>query len=389
MAKRTLFLEAQRLFRSQKHGMDVVALALLRELQSRQFSDIDIRVLIKPDADVCLYSSPGFTVEPLPGGFYPLWEQRSLPTRMNRESNAWLHCTGNTAPLWGRTPLVVTIHDLIYLESNYLFKRDGGSWYQRFGNTYRRLVVPWVARRAKHIITVSEFQRVCIIDQLGIPPEKVSVVYNGADDDFFRMRNADELSAMREQLGITNAPYIFFLANTEPRKNTDGVLAAYRMLLQEQPDCPYHLVIKGLNDVLLEQKLAAHQLTMYRDRIHRVGYIDAALLPTVYQGAAMLWFPSFSEGFGLPIIEAMAGGVPVITSNCSVMPEIAGGAALLVDPAKANELVAATIQLWRDPALAHRLRLAGVDRAQAFTWRSAVDSLIDVYKRVGVMTNKG
>ena len=382
MTTKTLYIEAQRLFRPQKHGMDVVALAVLRELQQQSFAG-NLKVLVKPDADPCLSSSKQVEVEQLAGGFYPIWEQWTLPRRLAQDSGAWLHATGNTAPIWGQNPLIVTIHDLIYLDENYLWKKDGGTWYQRFGNTYRRWIVPLVARRAKHIITISEFQREAIIRQLGVHPSKVTVIYNGADDNFFRQRDQAELLSMREQLGLGLDPYIFFLANTEPRKNTDGVLLAYAQLIERYPECPYHLVLKGLSDELLSRKLVALGLTAIQSRIHRIGYIDADLLPSVYQGASMLWFPSFSEGFGLPIVEAMAGGVPVITSNCSVMPEIAADAALYINPAIPAEMVDQTVAIWQNPALAERLSNLGKLRAENFTWRTAVKKLIEVYQRCG------
>lgn len=383
MTNKTLYLEAQRLFRPQKHGMDVVALALLRGIK-RQTLPINVKVLVKPDTDKCLQSSNGFDVEELPGGFYPLWEQWTLPRRLAQDTGAWLHATGNTAPIWGTTPLIVTIHDLIYIDDNYLWKRDGGTWYQRFGNTYRRWIVPLVAKRAKHIITVSEFQREAIVRQLDVDPAQVTVVYNGADDDFFRLRSSQEIEAMRHQLGLGNNPYIFFLANAEPRKNTDGVITAYAQLIARYPDCPYDLVLKGLSDEVLQRKLDAAGCSAIAHRIHRVGYIESSLLPTVYQGASMLWFPSFSEGFGLPIVEAMAGGVPVITSNGSVMPEIAADAALYVDPTKPNELVDQTIGLWNQPELGQRLAALGKQRAKQFTWDAATKKLLHVYDSVGV-----
>lgn len=384
MTNRTIYIEAQRLFRPQKHGMDVVALALLRGIQ-KQVLPANVKVLVKPDVDICLSSSNGFDVELLPGGFYPIWEQWTLPRRLGKESGVWLHATGNTAPIWGRTPLIVTIHDLIYIDENYLWKKDGGSWYQRFGNTYRRWIVPIVARRARHIITVSEFQREAIIRQLDVDPSKVTVVYNGADDDFFRLRHKDKLDEMRQRLGLGKDPYIFFLANAEPRKNTDGVIAAYGQLMERYPDCPFHLVLKGITDEALQRKLDAAGLLAIRHRIHRVGFIDGELLPAVYQAASMLWFPSLAEGFGLPIVEAMAGGVPVITSNCSVMPEIAADAALYVNPSNPADLVEQTVSIWQKPGLAQRLSELGKLRAQSFTWQASVNKLIEVYQECGAI----
>jgi glycosyltransferase involved in cell wall biosynthesis len=374
-----IFIEAQRLFRKQKHGMDVVALELLHRLQNEETS-YDKTVLVKKDKDHCFQSSKNLTVKILPAIFYPFWEQLVLPLFVSKQKNSLLHCTGNTAPVWGNTPMIVTIHDLIYLEDNYLFKKNAGSLYQRFGNYYRRLIVPRVAKRAKHIITVSEFQRQLIIERLCIPAAKVSVVYNGADERFFNRYSAGTIETVNKKYGIKNFPYIFFLANTEPRKNTDGVLKAFVQFCEQFPAYHHRLVIKGLSAEQLQKKIISCGAEAIADRIHRVGYITYEDMPLLYQGASMLWFPSFSEGFGLPIIEAMAGGTPVITSNCSVMPEIAADAALYIDPDRPAELVKQTVALLMDSSLKNMLIQKGRLRAKEFLWSQSVKSLLAIYE---------
>lgn len=379
--RKKICIEAQRLFRKQKHGMDVVALELLQRLR---YSDpgFDMTVLVKEDEDTCLESTSALSVQTLKPGFYPFWEQYTLPRFLSTQKANLLHCTGNTAPVWGKTPLLITIHDLIFLEENYLFKKDGGSLYQRFGNFYRSLIVPIVARRSKYIITVSEFQRQLIIKRLKIPAEKISVVYNGADERFFKRSDAEAIYTAKQKYGIQGFPYIFFLANTEPRKNTDGVLKAFTLFCLQYPEYKHHLVIKGLTDEILQKKIVACGAKAVAARIHRVGYIEYVDLPILYQGASVLWFPSFSEGFGLPIVEAMAGGVPVITSHISVMPEIAGDAALYIDPYQPEQLVNETHRLFSDDGLRTELIKKGEVIAARFTWISSVNALLEVYKKL-------
>lgn len=381
MERKKLYIEAQRLFRKQKHGMDVVALELLQRLKNEP-TGYDITVLVKEDEDHCLTNSETLQIKTLRSAFYPLWEQWILPQFTNLQNNSLLHCTGNTAPVWGKTPLLVTIHDLIFLEENYLLKKDGGSLYQRFGNVYRSLVVPIVAGRAKHIITVSAFQRQLIIKRLNISPTKVSVVYNGADERFFETMPSKRIQSIGKKYGIDGFPYIFFLANTEPRKNTSGVLKAFALFCKQFPEYSHKLVIKGLSAEQLGKRIADCGASEYADRIHWVGYIDYADLPALYQGAAMLWFPSFSEGFGLPIVEAMAGGTPVITSNISVMPEIAGEAALYVNPLLPAEIVTQTVALLINQPLRNKIIEAGKCRAGQFTWANSIKSLLGVYERM-------
>ena len=379
--KKIISIEAQRLFRKQKHGMDVVALELLQRLRNAH-TEFSIEVLVKEDEDPCLENSSMLSVQVLPPSFYPLWEQWVLPRFLSSKKNNLLHCTGNTAPVWGKTPLLVTIHDLIFLEENYLFKKDGGSLYQRFGNFYRSLVVPIVAKRAKYIITVSEFQRQLIMKRLKIPAEKISVVYNGADERFFKKADQSLIENACRKYGIDQTPYFFFLANTEPRKNTDGVLRAFVLFCKQYPGYPHQLVIKGMTDEILQKKIINCGASSVANRIHRVGYIDYDDLPLLYQGAAVLWFPSFNEGFGLPIVEAMAGGTPVITSNLSVMPEIAGDAALYIDPYQPEQLVTQTHLFLSNDELRKELIQKGENIAAKFTWASSVNDLLKVYRKL-------
>ncbi len=381
MERKKIFIEAQRLFRKQKHGMDVVALELIQRIKKIN-TPFDVVLLVKNDGDECIQSENNLFVQKIKNAFYPIWEQRILPKFIRKHSHSWLHCTGNTAPIWGKNPLLLTVHDLIFLEENYLFKKNGGSLYQRFGNFYRRLIVPIAARRAKHIITVSEFQRQLIMKKLKISADKISVVYNGADERFFMQYDEPTIQTVKHKYGLDNAPYIFFMANTEPRKNTDGVIKAFAFFCNQYPEYSHKLVIKGLTDEQLEKKIATCGALAVADRIHRVGYIDYNDLPVIYQGASMLWFPSFSEGFGLPIVEAMAGGTPVITSNVSVMPEIGGDAALYINPDNYKEIAVQTASLLKNTTLKNDLIERGKKRALNFTWGNSVKNLLQIYEKM-------
>ena len=383
MNRKKIAIEAQRLFRKQKHGMDVVALELLRRLRNAD-TDFDIQVLVKEDADSCLENGPVLSVQTLKPVFYPLWEQWILPRFLAAQSPHanLLHCTGNTAPLWGKTPLLITIHDLIFLEENYLFKKDGGSLYQRFGNFYRSIVVPMAARKAKYIITVSEFQRKLIMKRLQVPANKISVVYNGADERFFKQASERAIEEGIKKYGIIQFSYFFFIANTEPRKNTNGVIKAFALFCKLYPAYPHKLVIKGLTEEQLQKKITACAAESIAHRIHRVGYIAYEDLPLLYQGSSMLWFPSFNEGFGLPIVEAMAGGTPVITSNVSVMPEIAGDAALYIDPNQPEQLAEQAHALLSNELLRNELIGKGKKRAAEFTWTNSLNALLKVYNQL-------
>lgn len=369
-------IEAQRLFRPKKHGLDVVAYELLRRLPAA--GDVnDYHVLVKNDEDHCLENTNGRTVHYIKNAPYPVWEQVSLPSYCKKLRPDVLHCTANTAPVKITVPLIITIHDVLYLETSYL--KAGGSWYQRLGNTYRSLIVPAASKNAAQIITVSNFQKDTIAATLHIDPAKIEVVHNGADERFFVQHPPAAINEVLNSYGLKPG-YIFFLGNTEPRKNTPGVLHAYNILKQHISDAP-KLLIKGLTKDYITKMLKDNNLSHLMPSIELAPYFSYNDLPFIYQGASMLWFPSFSEGFGLPIVEAMAGGVPVITSSTSCMPEIAGDAACLINPAQPETIALAAAELLENASLRNTIVAKGLLRAANFTWGNAVKKLLDCYAK--------
>ena len=173
-------IEAQRLFRKKKHGMEIVALEIIKELQHVNSND-EFFILAKSDEDdACISTTRNFTIEKIAAKSYPHWEQISLPKVLKKLKPDVLHCTANTAPLFYSGKMVITIHDVIYMES----VNFSGSSYQNFGNLYRKFIVPKVAKKAKIIITVSEFEKKVIAARLKIPENKVRVIYNAVNPQF-------------------------------------------------------------------------------------------------------------------------------------------------------------------------------------------------------------
>ena len=367
-------IEAQRLFRPQKHGMDIVAYELLRRLPLQK-DEHEYHVLVKNGKDKCIGPVGSRTVHATQSAPYAVWEQALLPNYCDMIKADVLHCTASTAPLNVKQPLILTLHDVIFLEQSYI----KASWYQRLGNTYRSTIVPAIAKKAKHIITVSEYQKNIISERLCIPKEKMSVIHNGVDERFFIPYNETRITATLEKYGIEPG-YIFFMANSDPRKNTIGVLNAYAMLINRFPSSP-RLVIKGLKKEQLQYILQTEGLQSLTSHIDLVGYVEYEDLPSLYQGSSMLWFPSFKEGFGLPIIEAMACGVPVITSYTSCMPEIGGNAALYINPHYPQTITHAATQILENKAVALQLSEKGKERAGLFTWDNAAKKLVQIYNK--------
>lgn len=375
--KLRIAIEAQRIFRPHKHGMDIVALEMIRQLQKID-TENDYFIITRRDSDICLEETDNFRIVYLEGYSYPDWEQLSLRRWVNKHKPDILHCTSNTAPIACRCRLFLTLHDIIFLEKNYLTSINGGSAYQRFGNFYRRLVAPRVAKQAEVVFTVSNYQRMLIAQTLKLPLEKIKVTHNGVAPIFFE---AAEESLRYEVRSLYNIPqrYLFYLGNTEPRKNLDGVLKAYDLLQQSSDHEIPALVIKGVDHKFLAKKLKEQKLSHLSSSITLIGYIKSTHLPSIYQMAEMLLFPSYSEGFGIPIIEAMASGIPVITSNVTSMPEVAGDAALLVNPSSPKEIAEAVNLLLSEIHIKQVLVEKGKERALNFTWEKLAQTVFKNY----------
>ncbi|WP_184549232.1 glycosyltransferase family 4 protein [Mucilaginibacter sp. FT3.2] len=379
-SKLKIAIEVQRVFRPNKHGMEVVAHELLKRLPLGD-DVFDYHVMVKDDIDKCLSSIPGRFIHIIKKAPYFIWEQIILPKACKQINADILHCTSNTAPLNSKIPLILTLHDVIFLEKSKI--RTSASWYQRLGNMYRALIVSRIAKKAVRIITVSEFQKKVISETLNIPAEKISVVYNGVDERFFNKCSDENIVKALQKYKLKRG-YMFFMANTDPRKNTIGVVNAYAQLLLKEPDGP-RLVMKGLKPDQVHEILEHENLAWLKEHIDITGYVAYEDLPAIYQGASMLWFPSFSEGFGLPIAEAMASGVPVITSFNSCMPEIGGESALFIDPKKPSTLTAAALLILNDATIAAQLAEAGKKWALSFTWDAAARKTVSIYHEVANM----
>ena len=382
-ARLNIAIEVQRIFRPRKHGMDVVAHELLKRLPTGSDA-IDYHVMVKDDTDKCLNSIPHRIIHTIKSAPYFIWEQFFLPRACREIKADILHCTANTAPLRSGVPLILTLHDVIFLEQSYL--RSDASWYQRLGNTYRRMVVSYIVKKAVRIITVSNFQKELIMERLNVPAKKISVIYNGVDERFFETYSAEKIAGILLKFGLKRG-YIFFMANTDPRKNTEGALGAYAKLRENDASAP-RLVIKGISAEHLQHLLKKLKLEGLRPHIDIIGYIGYIDLPAIYKGASMFWFPSFSEGFGLPVAEAMACGTPVITSSTSCMPEIAGRAAMFIDPKDPSSLAFTARLILHNAGLAQRLSAAGKKRAAMFSWDKAINKTVAIYHEVQKMIKK-
>lgn len=371
----TIGIEAQRLLRPHKHGMDIVAVETIRALAAH--SQHNFLVFAKPDtAREGLPAAPNIRIVELPGGAYPVWEQYALPKAVGQYGVDLLHCTANTAPLRPNAPLVLTLHDIIFLEKAIV----GGNWYQRLGNLYRRWNVPRVVKRADCIVTVSHYERQRIIEHLRVDPARVVTVHNAVSRQFQVIEDMGLVERVRAQYKLPNE-FIFFLGNTDPKKNVVGVLKAL-LLLKQRRQLTLPFVMANVAQEYVEGVLAQIGGQALAGDIHLCGYIPNTVLPVVYNAATVFLCPSLRESFGLPILESMACGTPVLTASTSAMPEVAGDAALLADPASPDAMAVQLERLLTHSDLRADLRAKGLDRAALFSWENTAEQMVEVYKHV-------
>lgn len=370
-------IEGQRLFRKKKHGMDMVALELVRNLQAIDKVN-EYVVFVKQDEDRCLHAVDNFEIAEMKNAPYPVWEQVVLPKAARDASCQILHCTSNTAPLHTSIPLVVTLHDIIYMEKLSLRSKEFSN-YQKFGNLYRRMVVPGVVRNCKKIITVSKFEKKRIVDFFNIDPGKVVAVYNGVSEHFRPIADPEALLAVKHKYHLPDRFFLFF-GNTDPKKNTEGVLKAYSLFLKKS-DEKIPLVMLDLDRASLDRLIEEVGDPSIADHILLTGYIPNTELPGIYSLSTIFLYPSLRESFGIPMLEAMACGTPVITSNTSSMPEIAGNAALFIDPFKPEEITEKMFTLLSGPVLRSNLIASGLEQARKFTWKKMAGDVLKVYNQ--------
>lgn len=268
---------------------------------------------------------------------------------------------------WTRT--LLTVHDLSFLRVP-----DAASPALR---RYLETVVPRSVARADHILADSQATKDDLIDSYRTREDKITVLYSGVDMRFSRVVNASDRSRVLRKRGLRDQAYILSVGTVQPRKNYSRVIRALSHLRAQGNGL--HYAIAGGRGWLEDEMYRTIQETGMEDRVHILGFVDDDELPALYSGAIGLVAPSLYEGFGLPVLEAMACGTPVITSNLSSLPEVAGDAAILVDPLDTGDILTALEKVVADEATRDRLVELGLERAKIFTWDRAARQLRTVY----------
>jgi glycosyltransferase involved in cell wall biosynthesis len=297
-----------------------------------------------------------------------LGEQTLLPLMAARAKADLVHSLASTAPLWGRFRRVVTVHDLIYAhfpEAHAGLREKG-----------MRVLVPAAARRSHRVIADSLSTREDLIDLIGLPAERIDVVPLGLG----AVRRAEPLGEtdVRERLRLGRRRVVLSLSAKRPHKNLLALIGA----LARIPGAERPVLVLAGYPTEHEAQLREHASTLgLDDDVRFPGWLSDAEVEGLWAIADAFVFPSLYEGFGLPVLEAMARGVPVACSNASSLPEVAGDAALLFDPHDEAAIADALARLLADTQLAERLRAAGQDRVRRFTWERTAQATIDSYRR--------
>ena len=305
-----------------------------------------------------------------------LWHRAKLPLPADWLSGPidLFHSPDFVLPPLKRARGILTVHDLAFL-----MRPDCADARLR---AYLEEVVPRSVRRADYIIADSENTRNDLVVLLGVPPESISVVPGGVEERFAPVTDPRRLAEARRRLGVGDAPFVLAVGVLEPRKNLNRLMDAFVILKSRGRAPDLKLVLAGGRGWLVEGILEHHAGSKFRDDILLPGFVPDDLLPAIYSAASVFAFPSLYEGFGLPTLEAMACGTPVVASRASCLPEVAEGAAVLIDPTNSEELAAALEQAMADETLRGELFARGRARAAEYTWRRAAQQLLGVYQKV-------
>ncbi len=302
------------------------------------------------------------------------WEQTVLPIAAARAKLDLLHCPVNVRPLVSSCPVVITVHDLIFLrypEAFHPAKR-----------AYLKYMTGWSARHAAHVIAVSEQTRQDVIELLGVKPERVTTVHNGVGSQFVPI-SEDLRRNFSLDKGLSKRT-VFYVGTLEPRKNLTMLLQAFSELASDPNFDDTNLVIGGSKGWYYDEVFATAERLglMASGRVRFLGRVPDEELPLWYNVANVFVFPSKYEGFGLPPLEAMACGTPVITSNTSSLPEVVGDAGIMLPPGDSRAWSEGMRLLLGDQATARELGTKALERSKQFSWDRTARETLDIYRHV-------
>jgi glycosyltransferase involved in cell wall biosynthesis len=346
---------------------------LLRQL-ARFDRETDFVVFCRPEDREAL-ASLGENFRPVEetSPNYSMVEQVRIPLALRREGVTLFHAPHYVLPPLVRCRSVVTIHDCIHL----MFPQYLPS---RLAFEYARISISLAARRATRVLTVSESSKRDIVRFVDVPAEKIDVIYNAYDERFTVEPREEDVIRVRERYQLIDE-FVFYAGNVKPHKNLERLIVAFDLVRKRGLD---HLKLVLIGDEI--SRYAALRRAVHQHQLHKhvrfLGYMPEETLAVMYRLAGVFVFPSLYEGFGLPPLEAMASGTPVVTSNVSSLPEVAGDAAILVDPHDPRAIADGIYRVLTDERLRRDLRTKGLARARQFSWETSVRRVHAIYHEV-------
>jgi glycosyltransferase involved in cell wall biosynthesis len=274
-------------------------------------------------------------------------------------------------PVRGGIPTILTVHDLSFVHFPDTFTPALVN--------YLNKVVPWSVERATHILADSQATKDDLMNIWQVGAEKVTVLYSGVSGRFRPVTDKKQLAAVRQKYGLGSAPFLVSVSTLQPRKNFQMLIRAFKPVADQQP---HNLVIAGGKGWLYEEMLAEVEKQGLAGRVKFIGFVADSDLPALYSEASLMVFPSLYEGFGLPLLEAMACGIPVLSSNSSCLPEVVGEAAVQLSPTDQEAWSQMMNGLLADSGRRARMVAAGFLQARKFTWKKAAVQLLGIYREL-------
>jgi glycosyltransferase involved in cell wall biosynthesis len=355
-------------------GIGTYTRNLLRHLARLDRDNEYVLLCHEPDLPVAEQLGPNFRTVLETSPNYSIREQVRIPLVLHRERPDVFHAPHYVLPPAVGCRSVVTIHDCIHLMfPQYLPNRAA--------YVYARASMWAAAKRSHRILTVSEASKRDILHFFNVPPEKIVVVYNAIDERFRTSPAAEDMARVRERYQLDHG-FVLYAGNIKPHKNLVRLIEAFDTLRKTGFDDLKLLIIGDEISRLPALRRAVHSHKLHK-QVRFLGFLPDETLAVLYRLAAVFVFPSLYEGFGLPPLEAMASGTPVVTSNVSSMPEVVGDAAVLIDPYSVDSIVEGVRRVLTNPELASDLRARGIERAREFSWERSVARTRDLYQEVG------
>jgi len=346
---------------------------LLRHLARTDHSTEYVLLCGEADLGVAAQLGPNFRAVLEPSPNYSLREQVHVPWVLRRERPDLYHAPHYVLPAGVRCPSVVTIHDCIHLMfPQYLPNR--------LAYAYARAQMWSAARRSDCILTVSEASKRDILHLFNVRPEKIVVVYNAIDSHFANTPSEEAVTRVRERYQLDHK-FVLYVGNIKPHKNLVRLIEAFDELRRGDLEDLKLLIIGDQISRLPALRRAVHRHKLHK-QVRFLGYVGDDQLAILYRLASVFVFPSLYEGFGLPPLEAMASGTPVVTSNVSSLPEVVGDAAVLVNPYDVDAIVDGLRRVLTDPVLAADMSRKGIERAREFSWERSVAKTWAVYQTI-------